>query len=45
VRKGDGKDVHHVDGNPLNTASRNIRVLPRSTNRKMNRKVNKKRKR
>lgn len=33
VRKGDGKDVDHRDGNPLNNARGNQRVLPRSTNR------------
>ena len=33
VRKGDGKDVDHRDGNPLNNARGNQRVLARSTNR------------
>jgi hypothetical protein len=33
VRKGDGKDVDHRDGNPLNNSDANIRVLSRSTNR------------
>jgi hypothetical protein len=33
VRKGDGKDVDHKDGNPLNNGSANIRVMDRSANR------------
>lgn len=33
VHKGDGKDVDHKDGNPLNNGSANIRVIDRSTNR------------
>lgn len=33
VHKGDGKDVDHRDGNPLNNSDANIRVLSRSTNR------------
>jgi len=31
VRKGDGKDVHHVSGNPMNNSS--LRAVPQSTNR------------
>jgi hypothetical protein len=31
VRKGDGKDVHHVSG--LSNAAHNLRVLSKSTNR------------
>lgn len=31
VRKGDGKDVHHVSG--LHNAASNLRVLSKSTNR------------
>ena len=33
VKKGDGKDVHHKDGNPRNNAKSNLRVQPASTNR------------
>ena len=32
VRKGDGKDVHHVGGNALNKNSK-IKVMPASKNR------------
>ena len=32
VRKGDGKDVHHVGGNALNKNSR-TKVMPASKNR------------
>lgn len=31
VRKGDGKDVHHVSG--LHNAASNLRVLSKSSNR------------
>jgi hypothetical protein len=34
VTKGDGKDVHHVDGNPRNNSKKNLRVVSRSANRK-----------
>jgi hypothetical protein len=33
ARKGDGKDVDHRDGNPLNNSSGNIRIRSRSANR------------
>ena len=33
VKKGDGKDVHHVDGNPRNNSSKNLRVVKKSANR------------
>ena len=33
VKKGDGKDVHHVDGNPQNNSSTNIRIVSKSKNR------------
>lgn len=36
VRKGDGKDVHHEDGNPQNNGDGNLKVLPKSKNRSMN---------
>ena len=35
VRKGDGKDVDHKDGNPQNNSDSNLRVLDKSTNRGM----------
>lgn len=33
VKKGDGKDVDHIDGNPNNNKRGNLRVLPASKNR------------
>lgn len=33
VRKGDRRDVHHKDGNPLNNSRRNLRATKRSWNR------------
>ena len=44
VKKGDGKDVHHKDGNPLNSKSSNLKVVKRSKNRSFarNRKAGKK---
>jgi len=33
VRKGDGKDVHHIDGNPKNKSNKNLRVESASRNR------------
>jgi hypothetical protein len=33
ARKGDGKDVDHRDGNPLNNSSGNIRIRSRNANR------------
>ena len=36
VKKGDGNDVHHVDGNPQNNSNSNLKVLPKSKNRSMN---------
>ena len=35
VSKGDGKDVHHVDFNTANNNSNNLKVLPKSVNRKL----------
>ena len=35
VKKGDGKDVHHRDGNPRNQSSDNLAVLPKGRNRAM----------
>jgi hypothetical protein len=33
VRKGDGKDVDHSDGNPKNNSTGNLRVTSKSYNR------------
>lgn len=33
VRKGDGKDVDHKNGNPKDNSAKNLRVVPKSTNR------------
>jgi hypothetical protein len=33
AKKGDGKDVHHIDGNPLNDSPKNIRMESKKSNR------------
>ena len=33
VKKGDGKDVHHKDGNPTNNSKKNLRAESKKTNR------------
>ena len=33
--KGDGKDVHHKNGNTLDNSSRNVSVISRKKNRAM----------
>ena len=33
VRKGDGRDVHHRNGNPLQNDRVNLAVVPKSYNR------------
>ncbi len=33
VKKGDGKDVHHKDGNPRNNSTKNLRVESQKKNR------------
>jgi hypothetical protein len=33
VSKGDGKDVHHKDGNPKNNSLKNLRIASKSANR------------
>lgn len=33
VKKGDGKDVDHKNGNPLQSARKNLRVTSKATNR------------
>ena len=35
VRKGDGKDIHHKDGNPRNNKRSNLQVMSKSRNRAM----------
>lgn len=36
VKKGDGKDVHHKDGDPQNNSDGNLEVMSKSKNRSMN---------
>ena len=33
AKKGDGKDAHHKDGNPLNSIQKNIRMESKKSNR------------
>ena len=33
AKKGDGKDIHHRDGNPLNNKNGNLRSMSKSSNR------------
>jgi hypothetical protein len=33
VKKGDGKDVDHKDGNPKNNSGSNLQVMSKSANR------------
>tara|TARA_R100001594_G_scaffold68997_2_gene103368 strand:- start:556 stop:801 length:246 start_codon:yes stop_codon:yes gene_type:complete len=37
VKKGDGKDVHHKDGNPRNSKRTNLSIVPKSKNRSFKR--------
>jgi len=37
AKKGDGKDVHHIDGNPLNDSPKNIRMESKKSNRSFRR--------
>lgn len=37
VRKGDGKDVDHKDGNPKNNSKKNLRVTTKKANRSFKR--------
>jgi hypothetical protein len=39
VKKGDGKDVIHKDGNPLNNGDKNLGKEPKSVNRSFPRKA------
>jgi len=40
VSKGDGKDLHHVDGNPFNHSSSNVVVRNSNSNRSFPRNKN-----
>ena len=40
VRKGDGKDIHHVDGNPMNNKAGNTQVRAAGSNRSFHRNKN-----
>lgn len=33
VKKGDSLDIHHIDGNPLNNESSNLRAISKNQNR------------
>jgi hypothetical protein len=33
AKKGDNKDVHHKDGNPMNNSRSNLRIASKSSNR------------
>ena len=33
--KGDGRDVHHKDGNPKNNSRKNLTIMGKSRNRRM----------
>ena len=35
ARKGDGKDVHHKDGNALNNKKKNLKVVSKQKNREI----------
>ena len=36
VKKGDGKDIDHVDRNPLNKSKTNLRIMSVKSNRSRN---------
>jgi len=40
VSKGDGKDVHHKDGNPKNKKASNLKVTSKAKNRSFKRTKN-----
>lgn len=33
ARPGDGKDVHHVNGNPMQSTKKNLKVVSKKANR------------
>ena len=33
AKVGDGKDIHHKDGNPMNNKNGNLRLMSKSANR------------
>jgi hypothetical protein len=42
VKKGDGKDVDHVNRNPKDNSAKNLKAKPKSVNRSFSRKANSK---
>jgi hypothetical protein len=34
VKKGDGREVDHINMNPMNNSTRNLKILPSTINRK-----------
>lgn len=38
VRKFDGKDIHHVNGNPMDNRKKNLKAICKSKNRSLNKK-------
>ena len=40
VSKGDGKDVDHKNRNPRDNSAKNLKAVPKSTNRSFSRKAN-----
>ena len=36
AKKGDGKDVHHKDRNPMNNSRKNLRITSKKKNRSRN---------
>ena len=34
VRKGDGKDVDHINMNPMNNSTSNLKILPSTINKR-----------
>lgn len=40
VKKGDGKDVDHKNRNPRDNSAKNLKAVPKGTNRSFSRKAN-----